>query len=85
LRRPGAIHGLPPALQALRDRQQTRDPMALQRAPAGLLYFVEAEMLDVSASEVRQRVRNGADAASLLVPAVWTYITERQLYRGIPY
>jgi nicotinate-nucleotide adenylyltransferase len=38
--------------------------------------------LDVSSTEVRERVRRGRPLAGLVPPAVAAYIRERQLYRG---
>jgi nicotinate-nucleotide adenylyltransferase len=84
-RRPGAAGDLSPAMAALCASRQTSDAGALQRAPAGALHFLETEMLDISATGIRARVQRGVDAADLLAPAVWTYITDRQLYRGTPH
>jgi nicotinate-nucleotide adenylyltransferase len=84
-RRPGSAADLSPGLAALCGSRQAGDAGALKRAPAGALYFLQTEMLDISATGIRARVQAGGDAADLLAPAVWTYITDRQLYRGTPH
>lgn len=44
-------------------------------------HVVEVEPIDVSATEVRQRVRDGESISHMVCPAVAAYIAEKQLYR----
>lgn len=39
-----------------------------------------APLLDISASDIRQRVRQGDNLEGLVTPAVWRYILRRRLY-----
>lgn len=43
---------------------------------------VEAPLLDISATEIRQRIREGKSVEGLLPEAVIRYINEKGLYRG---
>jgi nicotinate-nucleotide adenylyltransferase len=45
--------------------------------------FLEMGMLDVSSSQVRERVRHGEPIDGLLAPAVAEYIAEHGLYRAM--
>jgi nicotinate-nucleotide adenylyltransferase len=45
--------------------------------------FLEMGMLDVSSSQVRERVRHGEPVDGLLAPAVAEYIAEHGLYRAM--
>lgn len=79
LHRPGVPLGLPGELEALTSAHRIE---AKPRKPAGGVLLLEAPMLDVSATRVRQALA-GADrtiAADLLPPAVYTYIKEYHLY-----
>jgi nicotinate-nucleotide adenylyltransferase len=82
LARPGADLSLPRELEALtRSRRIDAPP----RAVAGGVLVLSAPMLDVSATRIRRALR-GEEAltqgcvADLLPPAVYTYITDHQLY-----
>ena len=75
LARPGV------APTGLRGFRVTCDPGRLRQRRGGLLLPLQAPMLDVSATEARRRLAVGLDAASLLKPAVWQYIKQRDLYR----
>jgi nicotinate-nucleotide adenylyltransferase len=45
-------------------------------------HVVDAPLLEISATEIRQRVRDGKSIRYLTPPAVEQYIEERGLYRG---
>jgi nicotinate-nucleotide adenylyltransferase len=81
-RRPGVADGLSPELQRFCIERGVTDPAIMRTLPSGRLFVIEAEMLDVSATRIREMVRCGEDPSRLLTPAVWSYITEQQLYRG---
>lgn len=76
LPRPGA------AMRPLPGFRVTTDPRRLRQRRAGCLLPLRAAMLDVSATDIRQRLARGEDASGLLHPAVWQYITRLGLYRG---
>lgn len=50
--------------------------------PRRRVLLVPIPALDVSSTEVRERVRRGRPLAGLVPPAVAAYIREHQLYRG---
>lgn len=57
---------------------------ALERAVPGIrerVVFVDAPMLDISASDLRRRAREGRSLRYLVPPAVEAYIREHGLYR----
>lgn len=43
--------------------------------------FLPETPLEMSSSEIRERIASGCDASAYLSPAVWTYIQEGGLYR----
>jgi len=45
------------------------------------LVWLDGPWMDISASDIRQRVRNGQDIGNLVPPGVATYIREKGLYR----
>lgn len=62
----------------------TREQVAKthEERPQGFdLLFVEAPQMDISSSEVRDAVAQGADIDGLVPPVVARYITEHGLYR----
>ncbi len=78
LRRPGAPLDLPAEIAAL---TRARQVVGRLTASAGGVLLLEAPMLDVSASRIRQMLSEGDRAvADLLPPAVYTYITKYHLY-----
>lgn len=60
-----------------------RGPGALGRDEAKryTIFLLEMEALDVSSSEIRERLRSGRPVSGLLSPAVAEYIKENGLYR----
>ena len=84
LHRPGAELSLSEPLESLtHERRATR-----LEARAGQVLVLDAPMLDVSATAVRERLagrtqdepRDTTQVADLLPPAVYTYIKEHHLY-----
>lgn len=47
------------------------------------IYFVQLEDVEISASEVRKRVREGADVESIIPSPVAEYISEHNLYENV--
>lgn len=58
------------------------DPMALQQAQAGLLYFQIVTQLEISASAIREQIKQRHDPRFLLPDNVITYINQHKLYRS---
>lgn len=56
-------------------------PGQLQRNPGGV-FVSSTPMLDVSATEIRRRIRKGLDVSKLLHPDVCKHIIKNRLYRG---
>jgi nicotinate-nucleotide adenylyltransferase len=59
------------------DRQQHR----WQRADCQRIHLLPVTPVDISSSQVRQRVRAGKAIADLVHPAVSNYIETKELYR----
>jgi len=86
--RPGyAPHGrrwpatLSPELDAACRDRHTADPAALRAAPAGRVIPFDMTPLAISASLIRDLVRNGHSARYLLPDSVLEYIAAHNLYR----
>jgi nicotinate-nucleotide adenylyltransferase len=63
------------------------DLAALERALPGMdgrLAWLDAPFLDISASDLRRRVRQGLPIRYLVPPPVEVYIREHRLYRALP-
>src|SRR5262249_8723693 len=80
LKRPGADETLDATMRAFTDRQRVDDCAALERAPAGSVFFVEAPMQVISSTDIRARLARGDDVRALLPSAVSTYITNHRPY-----
>ena len=81
MRRPGASDALDPALQAFcagRIRDRAED---LAETPAGRILFQKVTQIDVSATRVRDLVRQGLSPRWLLPDAVIAIIAAEGLYR----
>ena len=79
LDRPGAARerSLP------RGFRHVAEPDALAAQPSGCVLFAEAPMLDISATAIRQAIRDDASetlVSALLTPDVWAYIRSHGLY-----
>ena len=86
--RPGyAPHGrrwpatLSPELDAACAGRHAADPVELRRAPAGRVVPFDMTPLAISASLIRDLVRNGHSARYLLPESVLDYIAAHHLYR----
>ena len=59
------------------------DLAALERQIPGLaakVHFVDAPLLEISSSDIRQRIACGGDVSAMLPPAVLDYIRRHHLY-----
>ncbi len=68
---------LDPDMQAVYERFRVDD---VPQSPAGSILRLETAMLDISATEVRQRIATGASVEHLLPDVVCTYIRTHGLY-----
>jgi nicotinate-nucleotide adenylyltransferase len=70
----------PPILDLLNDRQIFNKDL-LATAPAGHIILFTMPPNPISATEIRNLIRNDKDASNLVPKAVWEYICSRKLYR----
>lgn len=59
----------------------TADARELHTLPAGKIFLAQTPWFDISATEIRQRLRQNAPCDDLLPPAVLDYIVQQGLYR----
>ena len=83
-RRPGAAGGPSRKLSSMIDRHGVAQPQELSATVSGGLVILEADMLEVSATDIRSKLAQNQDAAGLLPAPVWSYIRQHQLYKGQP-
>jgi nicotinate-nucleotide adenylyltransferase len=77
VQRPGHSETLGPEMRRFTDARVVE---SLNDCPAGGVLMVRAEMLPISAAQIRERLMSGKTAAHLLPGAVATYIREHNLY-----
>lgn len=82
LRRPGQEGALSAGLETFTAQRRTRELARLRREPSGLVWFLQAEMLPISASEIRHRLAANEPVDGLLPAAVASYISDQHLYDG---
>lgn len=81
--RPGhGLDDLPPVLEQACAGRWASDPAELGAAPAGRLWRLDMPLHPASATELRRRLRGGADPGDWLAPAVAAEIARRGLYRA---
>lgn len=81
--RPGYADRLDtPQLQHWYDKHRVYSPAELKERAEGMIYQANTPLLDISATEIRQRHREGKNCADLLPAAVERYIDSQGLYRG---
>lgn len=69
-----------PPLQQVWNARHANDPASLADAPAGRIVTLSTRLLEISASEIRERVRRGASVRYLLPESVLDYIRSQSLY-----
>ncbi len=79
--RPGYNEGFSEPVQEILAERQTQDRQDLQRKLAGHIYLQEVTQLDISATRIRQIVRQGQSARFLLPDPVLDHIEKHRLYR----
>ncbi|GKX53259.1 nicotinate-nucleotide adenylyltransferase [Budvicia aquatica] len=69
-----------PELERWLEQHRTTDVNALKQQPNGLIYLAHTPLLDISATDIRQRKRNGINCDDLLPENVQRYIEQQGLY-----
>ena len=70
-----------PVLQNWYETHRVTDAEKLKQKPAGFIYQANTPLLDISATEIRDRRHAGLDCSDLLPSAVERYIESQGLYR----
>ena len=78
-RRPGST--VPEDAAYLELAPATESRLALAGKASGLVSFQSVTQLDISATDIRERLGAGRSPRYLLPDSVWRYITEHQLYQ----
>ncbi|GKX54206.1 putative nicotinate-nucleotide adenylyltransferase [Leminorella grimontii] len=79
--RPGYASRLDtPELERWLESHQTTNVESLKQRPHGLIYLAHTPLLDISATDIRQRKRKGLSLDDLLPTSVQTYIDQQGLY-----
>lgn len=63
------------------ERVRTEDPRDLHTRPCGRVWFCPVTQLDISATDIRRRIKAGRSPRFLLPDSVWEYIRAERLYR----
>lgn len=71
-----------PELDAEWRRRASTDPRIVNAAPAGAIVRIDAPLLDISATHIRQCLERGASVRYLLPDLVLRYIEAQRLYGG---
>jgi nicotinate-nucleotide adenylyltransferase len=69
-----------PALRRVWSARHVPAPAGLADVPAGRIVTASTRLLDISASEIRERLRRGASVRYLLPESVLDYIRSQSLY-----
>lgn len=72
---------MPQALRQALEGHWLADGTALRQQPAGGVLLQGVTQLDISATDIRERIAAGKSASYLLPATVWQYIQEQELYR----
>jgi nicotinate-nucleotide adenylyltransferase len=79
--RPGYAAQLAPELLAALHKRQTHDPEELHQQLAGCIYVAQTPMLDISSTDLRQRLAKGQSTQGMLPTTVLAYIQQHKLYQ----
>ncbi|PJZ04669.1 nicotinic acid mononucleotide adenylyltransferase [Pantoea rodasii] len=71
-----------PDMQQWLDAHRAQHADQLHHSPAGHIWLADTPLLDISATEIRQRRHRGESCADLLPDAVIDYIDRAGLYRA---
>ncbi|PHM37976.1 nicotinate-nicotinamide nucleotide adenylyltransferase [Xenorhabdus mauleonii] len=80
--RPGYQHQLStPEMQQWLEKHQVDTPFPLSQKPHGYIYLAATPLLNISATDIRQRHQQGLSCDDLLPPSILQYIDAHGLYR----
>ncbi|OAT53199.1 nicotinate-nucleotide adenylyltransferase [Providencia heimbachae] len=68
-------------MQAWLKQHRTEDPSQLRNAPHGYVYLADTPLVNISATEIRQKLSAGNLCNELLPPKVFEYIRSHHLYQ----
>ncbi|REF28943.1 nicotinate-nucleotide adenylyltransferase [Xenorhabdus cabanillasii] len=79
--RPGYARQLAtPEMQQWLEQHQVDTPAPLSQKSHGYIYLAETPLLDISATDIRQRHQQGLNCDDLLPPSIQNYIDSQKLY-----
>lgn len=78
--RPGWEQLLCDKIKVLGANKQIFKPQELQKKVAGSVYNASIEPMAISATAIREMIKNGKDVSSFLTREVWQYISDNRLY-----
>ncbi|MFQ3197190.1 MAG: nicotinate-nucleotide adenylyltransferase [Paraglaciecola sp.] len=79
--RPGYAPQLVPDLLSTLHKRQITDPQVLHQQLAGCIYMAQTTMLNISSTDLRQRLVKGQSTQSMLPATVLAYIQQHKLYQ----
>lgn len=81
MQRPGHMLPNDAELQAFTQRRLVEQPQQLAESSAGQILLLPVTQLEISASDIRRRIRQGTSARYLLPEAVWNLLMSKKLYQ----
>ena len=82
MQRPGYALPDDATLRALVAKHRCDEVEAMHKRPAGCIHFHNVTQLDISSSDIRERIARGANPAYLLPQAVIGHIQQHALYQN---
>ncbi|MDR5610823.1 MULTISPECIES: nicotinate-nucleotide adenylyltransferase [unclassified Arsenophonus] len=71
-----------PSMQQWLKNHQVHEPEILSHKPCGAIYLADTPLLNISATEIRERKRDRKSCKDILPPAVLRYIDKHHLYQN---
>ncbi|MBC8947915.1 MULTISPECIES: nicotinate-nucleotide adenylyltransferase [Xenorhabdus] len=70
-----------PGMQSWFEKYQIDSPLSLSQKPHGYIYLAATPLLNISATDIRQRHLQGISCDDLLPPSIQNYIDSQGLYK----
>ncbi|WP_244183426.1 nicotinate-nucleotide adenylyltransferase [Xenorhabdus kozodoii] len=70
-----------PGMQSWLEKHQIDSPFLLSQKPHGCIYLAATPLLNISATDIRQRHQQGGNCDDLLPPSIQNYIDSQGLYK----
>ncbi|MBD2795429.1 nicotinate-nucleotide adenylyltransferase [Xenorhabdus sp. 18] len=70
-----------PGMQSWLEKYQISSPLPLSQKPHGCIYPAATPLLNISATDIRQRHQQGISCDDLLPPSIQNYIDSQGLYK----